>query len=194
MLSGRGITGAPPPSGVCGMGAIKVGMGLIFGPEDDSRKTAGVGQVSGGGVRQIVGSIARHAGRLSRGCVAGGAVAVAGAAHHLRNHAADGEADGEQDGQREPEKGARHALGRLGFDSARCQREDGGERGAGGEGEAGEGMMVQHHRADAGLQGDGYGKSGAEFANEAALGELDGGEQLVSCGVSSGGCLTRHWM
>ena len=31
MLSGRSITGGPPPSGVCGMGAIRVGMGLISG-------------------------------------------------------------------------------------------------------------------------------------------------------------------
>ena len=38
--------------------------------------------------------------------------------------------------------------------------------------------MMQQHGADAGLQRDGDGKSGAEFAKEIALGELHIGEQF----------------
>ena len=33
MLSGRGITGGQPVSGVCGMGAINVGMGFDLRPQ-----------------------------------------------------------------------------------------------------------------------------------------------------------------
>ena len=60
-------------------------------------------------------------------------------------------------------------LGGLGWTPRGGQREDGGQGDAGGEREARQGGMLQQHRADAGLQGDGDGKSGAEFAKEIAL-------------------------
>ena len=133
MLSGRGMTGGRRHPAVCGMGAIKVGMGLISGQRMTPGKPLALARSPAEASGRSLAAVARHAGRLSRRRVAGGAVAAAGAAHQIGNHAADGHADGEQDGQRESQEGARHALGRLGLDAAGGQREDGGQGGAGGE-------------------------------------------------------------
>ena len=141
MLSGRGITGVPPPSGVCGMGAIRVGMGLISGQRMTPGKPLASAMLPAEASGMIVGGrrpACREAGPA--GVLPAALPLAAGAAHHIGNHAADGQADGEQDGERESEKGARHALGRFGLDAARGQREDGGQGGAGGEREAGQGM------------------------------------------------------
>ena len=169
MLSGRGITGGPAPSGSCGMGAIRVGMGLTSG----QRITPGKPLVFARSPAEASGKLSGPSPGIPGACpparFPGGAVAAAGAAQHIRNHAADGHSDGEQHGQRESQKRARHALGRLGLDASRGKREDSGQGSAGGEGEARQGGMLQQHGAYAGLQGDGDSKPGAEFAKEIAL-------------------------
>ena len=178
MLSGRGMSGNAAAIRGLRHGRDQGRDGFDLGPEDYAWEAAGVGDCAGGGVGQIV-AARRPAYReaVPQACCRRRCRSSLGAVHHHGNQPADGEADGEQDGEGEPEKGARHALGRFGFDAARGQREDGGQGGAGGEAEAGEGMVVQQHGADAGLQGEGDGESGAEFAKEVALGQLHGGEQ-----------------